>query len=180
MSSSSSSSGSRTAGRLRAGFAYNDWQQHVGPGAILNPNNLAGGMNASGAVVDVANNINSTWQFNVSGMVQLPLGIEASANFYGRQGYPILYGVQVITHDPVPNLFENPFIQIGPVGAYRLPDCLPARSPSREGLPDRIDGHAQPHARLFQRGEQPHRAASETGSSGRTMPKHPGIFACDE
>jgi hypothetical protein len=108
----------------RAGFAYNDWQQHVGPGAILNPNNLAGGMNASGAVVDINNNINSTWQFNVSGMVQLPLGIEASANFYGRQGYPIVYGVQVFTHDTVPNLFENPFIQVGPVGAYRLPDVF--------------------------------------------------------
>ena len=81
-------------------------------------------MDASGAVVDVANNINSTWQFNVSGMVQLPLGIEASANFYGRQGYPILYIVQVITNDPVPNLFENPAVQIGPVGAYRLPDVF--------------------------------------------------------
>jgi hypothetical protein len=109
---------------LRVGFAYNDWQRHVGPGAILNPNNLVGGMNASGAVVDMANNINATWQFNVSGVGQLPFGIQASANFYGRQGYPILYGVQVLTHDPIPNLFGDPFIQIGPVDAHRLPDVF--------------------------------------------------------
>ena len=83
---------------------------------------------ASGAVVGRgANGANSTWQFNVSGMVQLPLGVEASANFYGRQGFPILYNVQAITghpDDPIPNLFENPILQIGSVGAYRLPDVF--------------------------------------------------------
>ena len=57
---------------LRASFAYNDWQQHVGPGAIVDPNNMAGGTNASGPVVE--GNINSKWQFNVSGMVLLPAG----------------------------------------------------------------------------------------------------------
>src|SRR5205823_2296648 len=30
---------------LRAGFAYNDWKQTVGPGAIVNPNDLRGGVN---------------------------------------------------------------------------------------------------------------------------------------
>ena len=109
---------------LRVGFAYNDWRQQVGAGAILNPNNLVGGLNASGAAVDSANNINSTWQFNVSGLVQLPLGVQASANFYGRQGFPILYAVQVFTYDPVPNVFGDPFIQIGPVDAHRLPDVF--------------------------------------------------------
>lgn len=113
---------------LRVGFAYNDWQQHVGPGAILNPNNLAGGMNASGAVVDFgAGGANSTWQFNVSGLVQLPLGVEASANFYGRQGFPIVYHVLAITghpDDPIPNFFQNPLLQIGPVDSYRLHDVF--------------------------------------------------------
>ena len=69
---------------LRASFAYNDWQQHVGPGAIVDPNNMAGGSNASGPVVE--GNINSKWQFNVSGMVQLPLGIETSANLLRPPG----------------------------------------------------------------------------------------------
>ncbi len=80
---------------------------------------MAGGSNASGLVVE--GNINSTWQFNVSGMVQLPLGIETSANFYGRQGFPVLYFVSVFTNNsnnPLPN------IQIGEVGAYRLPSVF--------------------------------------------------------
>ena len=34
---------------LRVGAAYNDWTQTVGPGAIVNPNNLRTGTNASGA-----------------------------------------------------------------------------------------------------------------------------------
>ncbi|MEP6995410.1 MAG: TonB-dependent receptor [Acidobacteriota bacterium] len=102
---------------LRASFAYNDWRQNVGPGAILNPNNMTGGTNASGPVVD--GSVNSKWQFNISGLVQLPFGIGASANLFGRQGFPVLYNVQVITNDF--NLFADPHIQIGAVGAYRLP-----------------------------------------------------------
>ena len=112
---------------LRASFAYNDWQQHVGPGAIVDPNNWAGGSNASGPVVQPAGNkfgtvyINAKWQFNVSGMVQLPLGIETSANFYGRQGFPVVYSVTEFTHDI---RFSQPFTQIGQVGAYRLPSAF--------------------------------------------------------
>jgi hypothetical protein len=107
----------------RASFAYNDWQQHVGPGAIIDPNNATGGVNASGPAVD-STGINSNWQFNVSGLVQLPFGIDASANFFGRQGFPVLYNVQVITGDAITNFFEDPFIQIGSVGAHRLPDIF--------------------------------------------------------
>jgi hypothetical protein len=107
---------------LRASFAYNDWQQDVGSRAIVDPNNLAGGSNASGPVVQPAGTrlgtvyINSKWQFNVSGMVQLPLAIVASANFFGRQGYPIVYHVAAVT-------YERNFVtdnQIGEVGAHRL------------------------------------------------------------
>ena len=32
--------------------------------------------------------INAKWQLNANGMYQAPLGIEASANVFGRQGYP--------------------------------------------------------------------------------------------
>jgi hypothetical protein len=120
---------------LRAGFAYNDWQQHVGPGAIVDPNNttVSGGDvgiaagNASGPVVEAVGNkfgtvyINSKWQFNVSGMVQLRLGIQTSANFFGRQGFPIVYFVQAFTHDIRD---AAPLIQIGQVAAYRLFDVF--------------------------------------------------------
>jgi hypothetical protein len=111
---------------LRASFAYNDWRQHVGTGSIVDPNNLAGGSNASGPVVQPAGNkfgtvyINSKWQFNVSGMVQLPLGIVTSANFFGRQGFPIVYHVAAVT-------YQSNFItdnQIGQVGANRLPNVF--------------------------------------------------------
>jgi hypothetical protein len=113
---------------LRASFAYNDWRQSVRPGAIINPNNLRGGTNASGAVVEWAGKvfagsgsfINSKWQFNVSGAVQLPMEITAAANFFGRQGFPTVYFVRAITtdargRDVIP-------LQIGQVEAHRNPD----------------------------------------------------------
>ncbi len=113
---------------LRAGFAYNNWTQTVGPGAIVNPNNLRGGTNASGTVVQTAGKvesnagsfINATWQFNVSGTVELPLKITAAANFFGRQGFPIAYFVNAITVD-ARGLQKIP-LQIGRVDAHRNPD----------------------------------------------------------
>ncbi len=111
---------------LRASFAYNDWQQHVGSGSIIDPNNFAGGINRNGSVGESigGNYINSTWQFNVSGAVELPFGVLAGANFFGRQGFPILYFVQAITNDVPANSFDSPLIQIGSVGAYRLPSVF--------------------------------------------------------
>ena len=111
---------------LRVGFAYNDWTKDIGPGAIFNPNNLLGGLNASGAAVQGQSLrftgfalINSKWQFNVSGMVQLPLGIEAAGNLFGRQGFAQPYYVQVVTNDA---FGTRTALQIGRVDAYRLPD----------------------------------------------------------
>jgi Carboxypeptidase regulatory-like domain len=111
---------------LQAGFAYNDWTKDVGPGAIVDPNNLVGGSNASGAVAESVGRgrfgsvwINSKWQFNVSGTVQLPLGINLAGNFFGRQGFLQPYFVRVRTHD---TRDSSPDIQIGQVDAYRLPD----------------------------------------------------------
>jgi hypothetical protein len=113
---------------LRAGFAYNDWTQTVGPGAIVNPNDLRGGVNRSGAVIEPAGKffansgsfINSKWQFNVSGTVQLPLEITAAANFFGRQGFPTVYFVRAITRDARGR--DTIPLQIGQVDAYRNPD----------------------------------------------------------
>lgn len=110
---------------LRAGFGYNNWRKNVGPGAIVDPNNLLGGSNASGANTGDAFSrfgtvfINSKWQFNVSSMVQLPMGINIAANFFGRQGFVLPYFVNVLTHD---TNASSPDIQIGQVDSYRLPD----------------------------------------------------------
>jgi hypothetical protein len=112
----------------RVSFAYNDWQQHIGPGAIVNPNNETPGTNANGPVVDsgaVGNGfgggsvINATWQFNVSGAVELPLGIQAGLNLFGRQGFPTPYWVDTVTNDPS---FSRPAIQIGQATDYRTPN----------------------------------------------------------
>jgi len=65
----------------RAAFGYQDWRQRVGSGSIVNPNDV--GSNSTGALFD------ARWQFNLSGMVELPLGISASANLFGREGYPV-------------------------------------------------------------------------------------------
>jgi hypothetical protein len=111
---------------LRASFAYNDWTKDVGPGAIFNPNNLVGGLNSSGAAVQGNANrftgflfINSRWQFNLSGLVQLPLGFVAAANLFAREGFAQPYYLQVFTYDVNGS---RPNLQIGEVDAYRLPD----------------------------------------------------------
>jgi len=101
----------------RVSFAYNDWQQHIGPGAIVDPNNITPGTNTNGPVVE--SGINATWQFNVSGTVLLPWEIAAGMNVFGRQGFPIPYYVEVITNDPSGS---RPDVQIGQATQYRTPN----------------------------------------------------------
>jgi hypothetical protein len=101
----------------RVGFAYNDWRQHIGSAGIIDPNNETPGSNANGPVV--AGGINATWQFNVGGILQLPLGITAGMNFFGRQGFPILYSVNVLTGDSNSSM---PAIQIGRATSHRTAD----------------------------------------------------------
>jgi carboxypeptidase family protein/TonB-dependent receptor-like protein len=76
---------------------------------------LVGG--GSGAKGDVF--INSTWQFNVAGMYQFPLGINVAGTFLGRQGYPNLYYHQIGN----PDAFST-FIRIKPfeIDQFRNPD----------------------------------------------------------
>ena len=97
-------------------FAYNDWRQHIGPGAIVNPNNEIPGTNTTGPAVD--SGINARWQFNVSGTVQLPWEIVAGVNFFGRDGFPIPYSFDAVTNDVQGAV---PTIQIGTAGDYRYP-----------------------------------------------------------
>jgi Carboxypeptidase regulatory-like domain/TonB-dependent Receptor Plug Domain len=111
---------------FRGGFAYNDWRRHLGSSAIVDPNNLVGGINADGSLVAEPSGggqrtpfvfLNSRWQFNLSGLYQLPAGFQVSANFFGREGFVAPYFVQVKTHDTRDN---QPLIQIGSVDDYRL------------------------------------------------------------
>jgi hypothetical protein len=99
---------------LRAGFTYNNWRQRVGEAGIVDPNNER---YVSGPIVE--ENINATWQFNVSAAVELPLAIQAGVNFFGRQGFPIHYFVVAETRDTVGS---TPELQIAPTTAYRTPN----------------------------------------------------------
>ena len=67
----------------------------------------------------VADGINATWQFNVSGAVVLPFAIQAGVNFFGRQGFPIIYSVDVETHDA---LHQRIGLQVAPATTYRTPN----------------------------------------------------------
>jgi hypothetical protein len=101
----------------RASFAWNDWKQHIGPRAVVDPNNVTPGVNATGPVVE--GGINATWQFNVGGAVELPLGLRAGVNFFGRQGFPTPYFIEAVTRDV---LDSRPQIQIGGAADYRTPN----------------------------------------------------------
>lgn len=85
----------------RASFGWNSWKQNIPPEAILDPNNqwlLAGQNEDGGTVVGYSGKstlwINAHWQFNVSALYQLPLGINVGANFFGREGYPQSYYIR--------------------------------------------------------------------------------------
>ena len=79
----------------RAAFTYNNWKEHVGPGAIINPSHtdldpqIDGAQHVEFAVGSGKNYYTSAkWQVNVNGMYQMPGGFEVAANLFGRQGYP--------------------------------------------------------------------------------------------
>jgi hypothetical protein len=101
---------------LRASAAWNDWRQHVAPEAIFDPNfreaNLDGDVATPGFV-----RTNSRWQFNISGLYQLPGGITVAGNFFGREGFPQRYVVEVRTHDVASSM---PRVLIGRMGDHRL------------------------------------------------------------
>ena len=76
----------------RVTFAYNDWQQHIGPGAIINPNNkrpapTRTGRSSIAASTRPGSSTSAAWSSS--------LGISAGVNLFGRQGFPIPYCVDV-------------------------------------------------------------------------------------
>jgi Carboxypeptidase regulatory-like domain len=77
----------------RAAVTLNNWKEHVGPGALVNPTHqdpqIDGAQHMEFAVGSGKNYYTSAkWQVNVNGMYQLPAGFEIAANLFGRQGYP--------------------------------------------------------------------------------------------
>ncbi len=113
----------------RVSFAWNDARQHIGPGAISDPNNEAPGTNVSGPIL-YGGQINARWQFNVSGTFPLPWGILGGVNLFGREGFPAAYSVFVATGaiEGVPNAS---LIQIGPATAIERPRSSKPTSSSR-------------------------------------------------
>ena len=85
----------------RVALSYNNYVEHLGPGAIQNPtrSDVSGGQ-LSGSQVDGGvfaprsggsgkGDIfyNAKWQMNMNALYQLPLGFDLGANLFGRQGY---------------------------------------------------------------------------------------------
>jgi hypothetical protein len=101
---------------MRASVGWQDWTEDGGADSCYDPTNNRGGVNnlwpgtaiglvggstcagsdiavsPAGAASGLKNEIfiNSTWQFNIGGMYQLPLGFNVAANLYGREGYPFI------------------------------------------------------------------------------------------
>jgi outer membrane receptor protein involved in Fe transport len=120
---------------VRGSFTYNNNKQHVGAGGCVDPTNLlttstinaqtcrdndlvavqSGGSGAKGSVF-----LNSKWQFNAVGLYQLPLGFNAAANLFGRQGYPINY--YVTATGAADGISRN--VVVVPADSFRYPSVV--------------------------------------------------------
>ncbi len=117
-----------------ASFTWTDWRQNKGqcfdptnsvqvgsPVGTTGSNSCAddiayfGGAGIGGNFRQVY--INSKWSFNVNGMYQLPLGFNLAANFYGRQGYPIPYFVELDNGDGTP--YSTKDVAVGKADDFR-------------------------------------------------------------
>jgi len=83
-----------------ASFTYSDWTQHLDKSENFNQNNFDffnGGVVApqSGGSGYAGIFVNSRWMFKLSGLYQLPWGLNLSAVFQAREGYVVPYRVQV-------------------------------------------------------------------------------------
>jgi hypothetical protein len=120
---------------VRGNFDYQDWKQSAPMSSCANPNNVLNGVyggscvgsnslmvgpsgTGSGAFGNVF--VNSKWNFNISGLYQLPLGFNVGANFYGRQGYPRLQWISVNAGDGLGG--QN--VLVGNIGDQRYPNLF--------------------------------------------------------
>ncbi len=84
---------------MDASFTYSDWKSHY-EGDVVDPTNIAyydGGVVAPGSGGSGLSGIyvNSRWQGKLSGLVQLPYGVNFSGVFVAREGYVKLTDVRV-------------------------------------------------------------------------------------
>ncbi|HTO77793.1 MAG TPA: TonB-dependent receptor [Thermoanaerobaculia bacterium] len=117
-----------------ASFTWSNWRQNKGecfdptnsvqvgsPVTTTGSNSCAddiayyGGAGIGGNFANVY--INSKWSFNINGLYQLPLGFNLAANFFGRQGYPIPYFVEVETGDGTPTSLKD--VAVGKADDFR-------------------------------------------------------------
>ncbi len=116
---------------MRANFSLNDRKQHVGDGAFDDPTHVLQTINNQYGCTSCDNSIavdksygthtntyiNAKWQYNLTGLYQLPWQMSVSANLTGRQGYPIPYYVRINNHDGLGS--KN--VIVSGVDAQRLP-----------------------------------------------------------
>jgi hypothetical protein len=103
----------------RVGFSLNNARDHFesdagrydtngNPTPTLNEPLVDGGQFAPSSSASSGSGtvyMNARWQFNANGMYQAPLGIEASGNVFGRQGYPFpLFRQQALGGESLPVL----------------------------------------------------------------------------
>ena len=130
---------------MRANFSWSNWKQQSGAGSCSDPTNaLSGTFGAScpGGVAGTGNDImvapsgtgsgafgnvfvNSRWNFNVSGLYELPWGFNIAGNVYGREGYPFIQW-QRANANPGDGLGTRSVLATSSLGAYRNPTVFDA------------------------------------------------------
>jgi len=122
---------------LRGNVSWNDWTQQVGPDAITDPTNLRttiGCNNCDGSTVVQGSGtgsgsksgvyINSTWSYNLTGVVQLPWQFSLGASAIGREGYPVPYVSRVFTGANTIGGEGYKQVLVAGVDDFRLPDVF--------------------------------------------------------
>jgi hypothetical protein len=124
---------------LRAHFTYYDWDWDIGnefrsiDDPTNNHNSNAGftTWNAdddgeifadqSGGSGSVDLFLNSRWSFNISGLYQLPWGVNVSGNINGREGYPVPYFIDDVGRDNGGNVDLQ---VVGAIDTVRVEDII--------------------------------------------------------
>lgn len=96
---------------LKGNFAINTPRRHFSNvnTAIQDPTSLQSAPTEQDSLIAIGSGggsgnkgdvfINSRWQFNINGLYQAPGGINLSANFLGRQGYPTVFYHRIFNPD---------------------------------------------------------------------------------
>jgi hypothetical protein len=122
---------------LRGNVSWNDWTQNVDDEAIIDPTHLrttTGCSNCDGAQVVQGSGtgsgakggvyINSRWSYNLTGVYQLPLGLNLGASVTAREGYPIPYVARVNTGPSALGGEGFKQVLIAGVDGYRFEDVF--------------------------------------------------------